>query len=288
MKPYNIKILSIVLFGLFLLTSGCNLPDKQRIDVMSFNIRYDNPKDGIFSWDHRKDMVYWTIKTYKPDVLGLQEVLKGQLDELEDALTDYNWVGSGRDDGQEKGEYVPIFYRKDRFAKADEGAFWLSEEPEVPGSMGWDAACTRMVSWVKLIDINSGYSFYFFNTHFDHMGEEARKKSALLLNDSVRRIASLKPVIITGDFNCAADSEAYEIIRRLFDDAREEALKNVEPLPTTYLGFPANLEEENIIDHIFLSPHFGTKEYEIAAENTGGYFPSDHLPIWASLELRMP
>ena len=279
--------LSIALFIFLFFFSGCSV-ERQRIDVMSFNIRYNNPNDGIFSWDHRKDMVSWTIQTYKPDVLGVQEALKGQLADLASSLPAYNWVGQGRDDGNDKGEYVPVFYRKDRFSLLEEGHFWLSETPDEPGSMGWDAACTRMVSWVKLKEINSGYSFYFFNTHFDHMGEEARQQSAQLLSDSIRLIASLKPVIITGDFNCAEGSDAFKIMTRLFDDSRDIADRTIEPLPTTYLGFPANLEETNIIDHIFLSPHFIVREYEIAAENSGGYFPSDHLPVWARLELRMP
>jgi endonuclease/exonuclease/phosphatase family metal-dependent hydrolase len=154
--------------------------------------------------------------------------------------------------------------------------------------MGWDAACTRMVSWVKLKEVNSNYEFFFFNTHFDHMGEEAKKQSALLLSEKIRTIARLQPLVITGDFNSNEDSEPYKIMTRLFEDARDRADKKVESMPTTYLGFPADITETNIIDHIFVSPHFGVKEYEIAADNSGGYFPSDHLPVWTSLELRMP
>lgn len=288
MKPIDKRILIWALAVGLLFVGGCSYPGQQSVRVMTFNIRYDNPDDGLFAWDQRKDMVFWTIKTYKPDVLGVQEALAGQLEELDAALPDYDWVGLGRDDGAAKGEFVPVFYRKDRFAKADEGHFWLSTRPEVPGSMGWDAACTRMVSWVKLIDVNTAYESYYFNTHFDHMGEEARLESAALLSDSVRAIARLKPLVIMGDFNCEPGSPPYQRMLHLFSDAAAVADRKIAPFPTTFLGFPAAFDKPAVIDHIFVSPHYLVKEYEIAAENYGGYFPSDHLPVWANLKLRMP
>jgi len=285
MTPIN--KMKLLLLPLFLLTA-CAGPQHDNIEVMTFNIRYDNPDDGMFSWDSRREMVFWLIEKYDPDILGIQEALESQMNELDTALSAYRWSGVGRDDGECLGEYVPVFFKKDRFMLADEGQFWLSETPETPGSKGWDAACTRMVSWIKLLEISSGYEYYVFNTHFDHVGTQARLNSARLLTDSIRHIASLKPVIIMGDLNSAPESDPLNVLSELFSDSRMLAVKTDSASATTYVGFPADLTRGDIIDHIFISPHFGVEEYEIISDNAGGFFPSDHLPVRASLSLRMP
>jgi len=256
------------------------------LEVMTFNIRYENPADGMFSWDSRKEMVYWLIEKYHPDIMGLQEALKSQMDNLEASLSEYSWYGAGRDDGNEKGEYVPVFYKKDRFIANDHGNFWLSDKPSMPGSIGWDAACTRMVSWIKLEDIASGQAYYVFNTHFDHVGEEARRQSALILLDSITHIAGDSPVIITGDFNCEPGSSPLLALEELYEDAMEKAEKRDEGPGTTYVGFPGDLFLGKIIDHIFVSHHFRVAEHEIITDNTNGFFPSDHLPVRVRLELK--
>jgi endonuclease/exonuclease/phosphatase family metal-dependent hydrolase len=264
---------------------SCSGQERENIEVITFNIRYDNPADGIFSWENRKDMVFWVIDKYDPDILCMQEVLKSQMDELEAFLPDYCWSGAGRDDGAEKGEYVPVFFKKDHFVLADEGRFWLSESPDVPGSMGWDAACTRMVTWVKLKEILTAYEYFVFNTHFDHMGEEARMKSAQLLADHIHYIAGMKPVIITGDLNADPESSTVNILSQLFSDSRLEAEVLETVSGTTFIGFPADMNQGKIIDYIFVSQHFFIEEYEIISDNTGGYYPSDHLPVWVSLQM---
>jgi endonuclease/exonuclease/phosphatase family metal-dependent hydrolase len=279
--------MKLLLLPLFLL-AACAGSQHDNIEVMTFNIRYDNPDDGMFSWDSRREMVFWLIEKYDPDILGIQEALESQMNELDTALSAYRWSGVGRDDGECMGEYVPVFFKKDRFMLADEGQFWLSETPEAPGSKGWDAACTRMVSWIKLLEIGSGYEYYVFNTHFDHVGTQARLNSARLLTDSIRHIASLKPVIIMGDLNSAPESDPLNVLSELFSDSRMLAVKTDSASATTYVGFPADLTRGDIIDHIFISPHFGVEEYEIISDNAGGFFPSDHLPVRASLSLRMP
>lgn len=277
------------LFVLALLAiTSCSASQREHIEVMTFNIRYANPDDGMFSWDSRREMVYWLIEKYDPDILGIQEALKGQMDGLDSALNAYRWSGAGRDDGDTKGEYVPVFFKKDRFMLAGEGHFWLSDDPGIPGSTGWDAACTRMVSWIRLQEINTGFEYYVFNTHFDHVGEEARMNSARLMADSIRQIAGLKPVIITGDFNCGPGSAPLEVLSDLFMDARKEAVRADSVSGTTYVGFPGDLMQGEIIDHILLSKHFRVDEYEIITDNAGGFFPSDHLPVRVSLSLKMP
>ncbi len=280
----NIRFIWIAVF-LLILFMPCSGQERDNIEVITFNIRYDNPTDGIFSWENRKDMVFWVIDKYDPDILCLQEVLKSQMDELEAFLSDYRWSGAGRNDGIEKGEYVPIFFKKDRFVLVDEGRFWLSESPDVPGSMGWDAACTRMVSWVKLNEARSGNEYFVFNTHFDHIGEEARMNSARLLTDSILSIAGPGPVIITGDLNADPESGTVNILSQLFSDSRLEAEVSEIASGTTFIGFPADMSQGKIIDYIFLGKNFSIKEYEIISVNAGGYYPSDHLPVWVSLQM---
>ena len=208
------------------------------------------------------------------------------MDNLEASLSQYAWFGAGRDDGETRGEYVPVFYRKDRFVIGGQGNFWLSDDPGTPGSIGWDAACSRMVSWLKLEEINGGRAYYVFNTHFDHVGEESRKKSAAILLDSIRHIAAGAPVIITGDFNCEPGSAPLLALEELFEDTREEAALKDEGSGTTFVGFPGDLMKGKIIDHIFVSRHFDVAEHEIISDNTNGFFPSDHLPVRVKLILK--
>lgn len=284
---HTVKYLKYLFLPLFIILS-CTAPEKQKLDVMTFNIRYENPGDGMFAWDNRKEMVFWLIEKYDPDILGIQEALESQMTELDTALSDYLWAGVGRDDGKCKGEYVPVFYKKDRFEMVEEGHFWLSENPSEAGSMGWDAACTRMVSWIKIADINSGDELFVFNTHFDHVGVEARINSAKLFSDSVLSIAADYPVIMTGDFNAPPGSDPLNILSELFIDARVLGVEQNYESATTFVGFPADLTRNDIIDHIFISPHFELDEFEIISDNAGGFFPSDHLPVFASLSLKKP
>jgi endonuclease/exonuclease/phosphatase family metal-dependent hydrolase len=277
-----------LLFLPILILLCCSAPEKQYLDVMTFNIRYDNPDDGIFAWDSRKEMVFWLIEKYDPDILGIQEALESQMKELDTALSGYLWAGVGRDDGMCKGEYVPVFYKKDRFELSEEGRFWLSEKPHEAGSMGWDAVCTRMVTWIRIEDLNSGTEYFVFNTHFDHIGVDARVRSAKLLSDSVISIAGNNPVIILGDFNAPPNSDPLNILTELFIDARVLRVEHNYDSATTFVGFPADLTRTDIIDHIFISSHFGLEEFEIISDNAGGFFPSDHLPVRAALSIELP
>jgi hypothetical protein len=147
---------------------------KVPIRVMSFNIRLNTPADSANAWPHRKEMVASMMRFHRADLTGVQEALKDQMDDLTKLLPEFGWMGVGRDDGKEAGEYSAIFYLKDRFAVLEQNTFWLSESPEKPGSMGWDAACVRIVTWAKFKDKRMGKAFYHFNTHFDHIGEKAR------------------------------------------------------------------------------------------------------------------
>lgn len=269
--------------------------------VMSFNIRNDNDGDkGLNSWKVRKDKVASVIRFHHTDIVGLQEVLKDQLEYLDSHLSEYDFIGVGRDDGEDAGEFVPIFYRKDRITLEDWGAFWLSETPEVKGSMGWDAACVRVTTWGKFKDRRTNQIFFFFNTHFDHMGQVAMEKSAYLLLDKVEEIAADLPAIIVGDFNNTPDSKAYRILTNSHGNALKDSKlvsKNghygcefsfhgfdaLELLKRVQRGSIDSVSQ--LIDFIFIKNEIDVINHAILADNWDGVFPSDHMPVVADLKV---
>ncbi|MCU0721253.1 MAG: endonuclease/exonuclease/phosphatase family protein [Pirellula sp.] len=249
--------------------------------VLSYNIRLYTESDGKNAWPHRAETVASVIKAH--DVAGLQEVLKSQLDDLQRLLPDYDFVGAGRDDGKAKGEYVPVFFRKDRFEKKDSGHFWLSKTPDVPGSKDWDAAITRMATWVVLKDIKSGKEYLHINTHFDHVGKKARQESARIITDKAKSLFRNLPAILTGDFNCPPTDVPYEVITRESEEMRwVDTLAGYVPeagQPAgSWNGFKAI--ENNRIDFIFLARGVQTVTSQILDPKTPtGLFGSDHQPI---------
>jgi len=178
---------------------------------MTFNIRYDNPGDGVNAWPKRRAFVADLIRKHDPDLLGLQEVLVIQRDQLLADLPAYEVIGVGRDDGDCKGEFSPALFRRTRFSLVDKGWFWLSETPDKPGSMGWDAACPRIATWVRLRDETTQRELLMLNTHFDHKGATARTESAVRIARFLKP-RSDKTVVVTGDFNCGPDSKAYSLL----------------------------------------------------------------------------
>jgi endonuclease/exonuclease/phosphatase family metal-dependent hydrolase len=184
----------------------------QDLQVMTFNIRLNIAVDSLNAWPYRKDMVASQILFHDVHLLGVQEALHDQMVDLKLRLPKFKYVGGGRDDGKEKGEYSAIFYDTTRLQVLQSKTFWLSLTPEVPGSKSWDAAITRIVTWARLKDRKTGKIFFAFNTHFDHMGKEARRESAKLLLQKVADIAGKTPAIITGDFNAAPTDEPMQVI----------------------------------------------------------------------------
>lgn len=259
------------------------------ITVVSYNVRYDNSADGVDAWPNRKDRVAEVLASdFSADIAGLQEVLFHQLQDLEERLVDYEWVGAGRDDGHRKGELAPIFYRRALFELLATNTFWLSRDPRMPGSKSWDAAITRIATWVKLRDRRNNREFYVLNTHFDHRGAAARVESARMIAKRVSDFPGNLPVIITGDFNVDERSEAYAIITETagLRDARyvsESGHKG----PTTssndweQLGKPGSR-----IDYIFVNPLVTVSTHRISTVKHGDRFPSDHLPVVVELGLK--
>ena len=259
------------------------------INVLTYNIRLANAGDAPNTWNARKHKVFTMIRESKPDVFGLQEPLHEQLQDMGYAFPDYIRVGVGRDDGKEAGEYSPLFFNEHKYKMLSSGTFWLSQTPSMPGSRGWDAACNRVVSWVQLKTYKEGKIFFVFCTHFDHMGEIARRNSAKLLLHSVDSLAGNNPVIILGDFNSEPGSEPYQILTAKSDpkhliDSREICKKPTGP-KYTYTGFKVGVQPGERIDYIFLKNKVKVLSFRVNNKNNGDFYPSDHLPVSATLEL---
>jgi len=259
-------------------------PDaRSQIRVMSYNIRCLNP-DGLDSWHFRRKHVAGLVEKYDPDLLGLQEAYSSQANYLQKMLPAYDWFGKPR--GKWWGQRNAVFFKRDRFEAVELGVFWLSETPDEPGSRTWDSMFKRTVSFAKLEDKNTGREILFANTHFDHVSETSRVKSAGLLVERIGGIARGAPTIIVGDFNCADKSEPYKIITERFGDSRK--LSRTPPLGPvgTFRGFKRGTPPRDRIDFIFVSDEFEVLEYKTFDDTyKNGGNPSDHLPVTALLRL---
>lgn len=265
-----------------------NRDGKVRVAWATFNVRYDNPGDSLNSWPYRRDTVCGFIRTRGLDVVGMQEVLHGQLEDLKAGLPGYAAVGVGRDDGKQAGEYSPLFYRADKFELLDSSTFWLSQYPDSAGFIGWDGACTRIATWAKLRDRATGKVFMAVNTHFDHVGTEARRQGALLIIRRIKDIVGDRPAVLTGDFNVNDRSEAYRTLTTndfVLRDAYKIADRRTGPAYTFHDFGREPMERREKIDFIFVTPHVKVLRADIAPnpETPTGYL-SDHNPHMALLE----
>ena len=273
---------------LFLLLSFCihAVQAEDSVSVMTFNIRYDNGSDGLNAWSLRKENVGTMLQYYEPDILGMQEVLHNQLEDIRAMLPQYDFVGVGRADGKEDGEYSSLFYKKEKYTLVGSGTFGLSEQPDQIGLKGWDAACERIVTWAILRDKKSGQEIAVFNTHFDHIGIIARRESSKLLLSSIEKLADDRPVVVTGDFNGAQDSESIQLlIEGNLIDSR--SVSTIVYGPSYSFHDFGRLEENqrNIIDYIFIKGNVEVDKYRIIDDSACGYL-SDHNPIEIKLRIR--
>lgn len=261
--------------------SGVGAP----LHVMSFNIRYGTAEDGPDSWPNRRDHVISFLRRRQPDLVGLQEALRSQLNEIGAALTQYGRIGAGRDDGREAGEHAAILYRADRFDVIDSGTFWFSDTPEVPGSRSWGNQVTRIATWAHLRDRRSGLRFFMYNVHLDHESQFSREQSVRLL---LRRIAARRPrdpVIVTGDFNAGESNPALIAMReRLVDTFR--AARPGDTVTGTFNSFRGDSTGERI-DYIFADSALVVRDAAIVRERPTGRDLSDHFPVAAVLAWRL-
>lgn len=285
----NYLQITLILFLSFLLLNSCSTQKTEApLKVMTFNIRYNNPDDGVNAWPNRKALAAGTILERDIDIIGMQEVLKGQLEDLDSLLFDYDWCGVGRDDGKDAGEFTPILFLKDRFENLGDSTVWLSETPTVPGSKSWDTACTRIITWARLLDKSSQKEFYFFNTHFDHISELARIESAGLLLNLMKNIAEDKPAILTGDFNCTEQDSAYKILTSalpnsvVLKDSKTISETPHAGIKNTFNGFSVP-EGTREIDFIFVNPRIKVVTHETLNIIEDGVYISDHFPVVAEV-----
>lgn len=218
----------LMLISIFSFFSSCNKKtfiwtSEYDLSVMSFNIRYDEPADGNNQWSNRKEAVLKMWTETNPSIVGIQEGLQHQVEFLNNNLSEYDFIGVGRDDGQTSGEYAAIYYKVDDFELIESNTFWLSETPEVP-SLGWDANNIRITTWAHFKDIKQDKSIFVFNTHFDHKGKTARKESAKLLVQKIHEIASDEAqIFVIGDFNAWISNKLFKPITEEYFDARRFA-----------------------------------------------------------------
>lgn len=283
----------------------------QTLFVGTYNIRYKNDGDSIKGnvWSVRSKVIADQINFYEPDIFGTQEVLYTQLEDLKRELDGYDYIGVGRDDGKHAGEYSAIFYDKKRFNLLKNGNFWLSEHPDRPG-LGWDAACTRICTWGQFCDKKTGFKFFYFNLHMDHVGVVARREGAKLVISKIKELAGHgAAVILTGDFNVNQKNEIYKIFSNsgILKDTYASAERRFST-NGTWQDFNNQQWSDQRIDHIFVSPKFNVRRYGMVTDSywtaskltpeqieeakkhmEPGYeprerrSPSDHYPVFAKI-----
>lgn len=266
-----------------------HLDRAHQLRIMSFNIRLDLASDGPNAWPHRRDWVASLIRFHAPDAIGVQEALAHMLADLDARLPGFARVGVGRADGREGGEFSAILYRTDRLDMLENGTFWLSPTPEVAGSKGWDAAIERVATWARFQDRATGCTHVHVNTHFDHIGEQARQESARLIRRRLDSLARGLPVLVTGDLNADPQSVAYRVFTVDTIDASPPLRDAFEVSeaghygPTsTWTAFKA-IEPGRRIDYILVSGRIPVRTHGILSDSWDGRFPSDHLPVLASI-----
>ena len=257
--------------------------ESEKFTIMTYNIRYSTENDGINYWENRKEKVKGIIDSLNIDVFGLQEALQSQVEYIQNQFPHYEMSGVGRDDGKTKGEYAPVFWKKSKFTLVKNGHFWLREDHTVPGT-GWDANINRIATWIILED-NSGEKYFVLNTHYDHQGEEARRNSSLLILKKIEDLSEGLPLVVMGDLNADPESEPYKILEK--SDILKDCFSEVNSKDINHGTFAGGFSIENLndkkIDHIFSNEKLVTLEAHIIFNQYNGYYPSDHLPVMATL-----
>lgn len=251
--------------------------------IMSFNIRCANV--GRDTWEDRIGIVSQTMLDSEADSIGVQEATPEWMQALKENVGGkYAYVGVGRDDGDNEGEYSAIFYLKDKYKAVDSGTFWLSETPDKV-SFGWDAACRRVCTWVVLENVETGEKYVHLNSHFDHVGIAARKNSVDLIIDKAKQYSDL-PVVFTADMNVKEGSTNY---KQFVDSGVLRDTKFAAPDSMNYCTYhdtkPQN-HADDVIDYVMINEHFDAVSYKVVTEGIDGRFVSDHYPIYADITVK--
>ena len=254
------------------------------LTVMSFNIRYGTANDGDNHWLKRREQLFALLREQQADVVGLQEALHGQIEEILQAVPGYDYVGVGRSDGRRAGEYAAILYRTARLRARRSDTFWFSDTPGAVKSTSWGNQIERISTWAYFED-REGPSFYFYNVHLDHQSQPSRERSVALLLERIQARDPKAPVVVTGDFNAGEDNPAAIAMRASLVDsfrARHPDAKEV----GTFNGFKIGQTAGEKIDFVFVEPGTEVLEAAIVRTSRDGRYPSDHFPVTARIRLR--
>lgn len=257
-----------------------------KLRIMTYNLRL-NVDPSPNSWDERKSLIVDIIHRESPDIIGTQEPVFQQVQDLEELLPDYRWIGLGRRGGS-KEEYMAIFYKKDRFKVIEYDHYWLSDTPETMGSITWDNACTRMVTWIRFLDRETGKQFYHLNTHLDHISEAARVQGAELIVKKCEELDESTPLILTADFNTGAKSDTHQVFlnKGNFIDTWDTATEHINPELGSFNDFKDPTGGDTRIDWILYRGNVQPGTIKIVNDIVDGRFPSDHFPIVVDVEIR--
>ena len=268
------------------------------IKAMSFNIRYDTSSDGVNAWNAgsipRRTLAIQVINEFAPDILGVQEALRNQVNNLDAGLPEFDFYGVGRDNGILAGEHSAIYYRSDRFMRLNEGTFWLTLTPDRPSSY-LGTCCNRIASWVVLQDkFNDDRELFVLNTHWDHQVAAANNHSATLIRERISLLSGGRPIIVMGDLNSSETSTAYRRLVGAEDpgelqliDSYREISPTVSQEEATFHGY-AGTRRGSRIDFVLHDDSLETIEAGIVRSSFNGRFPSDHYPVTATIGLRIP
>ncbi len=267
-----------------LIICSCLL-EAQSINIMTYNIRYDNPEDGMHRWENRKDFLLSQIKYYEPDIFGTQEGMEHQVAWLNENLSNYSYLGIGRDEGG-KGEYCALFYDSSKYEVIESETFWLSETPFVP-SLGWDAQINRICTYGLFKNIHDGTNFFVFNLHFDHRGKVAQLKSAELILNKIDSINHMNyPLILMGDFNVQPNEAPIVKIKNTLNDSRAATLSDPFGPEETFCGFDICQPNKFRIDYVFTSKdNIKVNNYAALANIKDMKYTSDHFPVMININI---
>lgn len=266
-----------------LLFIGSSIVYGQEIKVMTYNIKYDNVNDTVNNWNDRKEKLVELIEHYGPSFIGMQEALHRQVTYIDSSLTDFSYIGVGREDGQQKGEYSEIHYDSTRYKVLEHDTFWLSDTPDQV-SVGWDAALERICTYGLFEDLESGEKLWVFNTHFDHKGETAREKSAELIVNKIKETNTDDlPVVLTGDFNLTPDEKPIHRITNYMRDGKEFTNSPFYGTSGTFNGFEPDRILNHRIDYIFVK-NLKVENYTHIDDRLENLkYISDHFPVLTTL-----
>ncbi len=269
-------ILRVIAFLYILMMAVLPVQGQQPFKIMTYNIKYDDKNDVSNNWEVRRPWVTGLLNYHAPEIFGIQEALHHQVEDIKSAMAGYTYVGVGRDDGKQAGEYSPLFYDSTRFGLVSSGTFWLSETPGVV-SKGWDAALPRICTYAELRD-SDGKIFVVYNAHFDHIGVLARRKSIEVIGEHMDKYFPEYVTVFMGDLNFTDSDPAYETAISLnFRDSRDLVIPYGPN--ATFNGFQWDVVPENRIDYVFLRGNIQVKSFAVITDSRYNRYPSDHFPV---------